>query len=128
MGLDSMFRSVPADFIRDQPTVDMSLENVPCVETIKEWRKFGELHNWFHNRYKFLGGKTDDFNCAYLRVFEHDVEMLLQDMKSGNMPGHSGFFFGDNDPWKRESAIEYFEQFLKEADWKRFGYLYSAWY
>lgn len=115
---------IPADFIRDQPWADLKLDE--DREEMKYWRKHGRLHNWMHMRYKVYGGKTDDFNCVYVRLFEHDFQKLISDMKTDNMPHGDGFFFGNDDPQKVIDDIEYFEDLMQNLDFKKWGYLYAS--
>jgi len=118
---------VPADFIKDQTWADINVDFNDLTE-LRYWRKHGQLQNWMHERYKVYGGKTSDFNCAFVRLFEHDFEKLIQDLKSGNMPNGAGFFFGNDDMYKIEDDIEYFTQLKSELDFKKWAYLYSAFY
>lgn len=127
MGLDASIHKIPADFIRNQPWVDLKLQDEKLEEILYR-RKHGQLQNWMHNRYNELGGTDPDFNCRNLRLWEHDIEKLLSDLKSGNMPDGDGFFFGESSQEKIDADIEFFTEFLKTADFVKWGYLYSAWY
>ena len=128
MGLDANMYKIPADFIKDQPWADVELEDSGDLVELKYWRKHGQLQNWMHNRYNNYNGKTDDFNCVYVRLFEHDFEKLLQDLKSGNIPSGRGFFYGDDDQEKIDDDIAYFTELMGELNFKKWAYLYQAWY
>jgi hypothetical protein len=127
MGLDAYLVKVPADFVRDQPWVDGKVENDDAKE-VKYWRKHGQLQNWMHARYLSQGGANPKFNCANLRLWEHDIEKLISDLENNKMPDGAGFFFGDDAPEKLVEDLAWAKEFLKTANFSKWAYFYSAWY
>jgi hypothetical protein len=64
------------------------------------WRKHPNLHGWMEDlwRSKHDLYDVDDqmFNGVELELTWDDLNRLEQDIKSGNLPSTSGFFFGDD--------------------------------
>ena len=64
------------------------------------WRKHPNLHGWMNNLW--LEKNTNSlhadvmFNGIELELTWDDLDRLEQDIKSGNLPSTSGFFFGDD--------------------------------
>ena len=75
------------------------------------WRKHPNLHGWFEEEWRSQGN-TGDFNGAQLEIDWAMLERLEYDIREGNLPATSGFFFGDN-------ADEYYYnqdlEFIKNA-------------
>jgi hypothetical protein len=75
------------------------------------WRKHPNLHGWMHRLWNQKGFKGD-FNGDELELTREDLDVLEQDVIEGNLPGTSGFFFGDD-------ADEYYQEedlkFIREA-------------
>lgn len=132
MGLDAFIKRVPVELVRHEPWVDAEMTFVRdhnYLEEIGYFRKHGVLQNWMCGRYVFQGGKDPSFNCKYLRLWEHDIFLLLGFLRDESKHNPDGFFFGsDPDGDKVATDIKFFENLLKEADFNRFAYFYSAWY
>jgi hypothetical protein len=75
------------------------------------WRKHPNLHGWMHRLWNQKGFKGD-FNGDELELTREDLDVLEQDVIEGNLPGTSGFFFGDDaDEYYREDDLK----FIREA-------------
>jgi hypothetical protein len=86
-------------------------ENVTKPLEIAYWRKHPNLHGWFDSLYRERGGEGD-FNGDELEIFSEDLDRLEADINNSQLPGTSGFFFGDDaDNYYRESDLK----FIKEA-------------
>lgn len=75
------------------------------------WRKHPNLHGWFRQEWESLGN-TGDFNGDQLEIDWAMLERLEYDVKNGELPQTSGFFFGSN------ADADYYEQdleFIKQA-------------
>jgi hypothetical protein len=75
------------------------------------WRKHPNLHGWFRQEWESLGN-TGDFNGDQLEIDWAMLERLEYDIINGELPGTSGFFFGNN------ADADYYEQdleFVKQA-------------
>lgn len=75
------------------------------------WRKHPNLHGWFRREWESLGN-TGDFNGDQLEIDWAMLERLEYDIKNGELPQTSGFFFGGN------ADADYYEQdleFVKNA-------------
>jgi hypothetical protein len=94
MGLDMYALSTKA---KPETDVDFSTKNFEQDE-LHYWRKHPNLHGWMQNLYDMKGGASDSFNgdCVVLDI--EDLDNLEQDIKDGNLPDTSGFFFGQSDP------------------------------
>ena len=83
---------------------------------IAYWRKHPNLHGWMAERWIIhqTGGEGDagDFNGVELELTREDLDELEQDILEGNLPGTTGFFFGNpSDEFYREQDLE----FIKNA-------------
>ena len=107
MGLDMYAYSTKA-----KPTteVDFSTKNFE-VEEIHYWRKHPNLHGWMQNLYDAKGGTESNFNGDCVVLDSEDLDNLEQDIKDGNLPDTSGFFFGQSQPDEDEDDL----LFVKEA-------------
>ena len=75
------------------------------------WRKHPNLHGWFRAEWESLGN-TGDFNGDQLEIDWAMLERLEYDVKNGELPQTSGFFFGSN------ADADYYEQdleFIRQA-------------
>jgi hypothetical protein len=78
---------------------------------IAYWRKHPNLHGWMHRLWN-QKGFDGDFNGDELELTREDLDWLEQDIIEGNLPGTSGFFFGnDADDYYRENDLK----FIREA-------------
>jgi hypothetical protein len=75
-------------------------QTVTKPREIAYWRKHPNLHGWMNNLW--LEKNTNSlhadvmFNGIELELTWDDLDRLEQDIKSGNLPSTSGFFFGDD--------------------------------
>jgi hypothetical protein len=91
MGLDMYAFSTKA---RPETEVDFSTKNFDVSE-LHYWRKHPNLHGWMQNLYDAKGGTSDSFNGDCVVLDSEDLDNLEQDIKDGNLPDTSGFFFGN---------------------------------
>ena len=80
--------------------------NVTEPREIAYWRKHPNLHGWMHRLWESRGN-SGEFNGDELELTWDDLEQLEQDIRNKNLPGTTGFFFGN------ERDDEYREQDLK---------------
>jgi hypothetical protein len=80
------------------------------------WRKHPNLHGWMERLWEEKGrpGATSDtemFNGVEFELDWTDIENLEADILNENLPGTTGFFFGDDsDEYYRESDLEFVKQ------------------
>jgi hypothetical protein len=85
--------------------------NVSRPKEIAYWRKHPNLHGWFHREW-INQGNDGDFNGDELEIDWAMLERLEYDVVNGDLPGTSGFFFGnDADDYYRAQDL----QFIKDA-------------
>ena len=78
---------------------------------IAYWRKHPNLHGWMRKLWESKGG-IGDFNGDELELTWEDLDELERAITHKQLPGTSGFFFGD------EADSYYYEddlKFVKEA-------------
>lgn len=92
MGLDMYALSTKA---KPETDVDFSTKNFEQDE-LHYWRKHPNLHGWMQNLYDMKGGTSDSFNGDCVVLDSEDLDNLEQDIKDGNLPDTSGFFFGQS--------------------------------
>ena len=92
MGLDMYAFSTKA---KPKTEVDFETKNFK-PEEVFYWRKHPNLHGWMQSIYDTKGGTSDSFNgdCVVLDTF--DLDALEADIREGNLPDTSGFFFGES--------------------------------
>jgi hypothetical protein len=74
------------------------------------WRKHPNLHGWFRREWESQGN-TGDFNGDQLEIDWAMLERLESAVLNGELPGTSGFFFGnDADEEYREQDLEFIRQ------------------
>lgn len=78
----------------DKQTKEYVNPDVVKPKEIAYWRKHPNLHGWFHREWESQGN-TGDFNGDELEIDWAMLERLEYDVKEGNLPGTSGFFFGN---------------------------------
>ena len=75
------------------------------------WRKHPNLHGWFHQLWN-KRGNNGDFNGDELELTWEDLDQLESAILANELPGTTGFFFGDPaDDYYREQDLE----FVKKA-------------
>ena len=82
---------------------------------IAYWRKHPNLHGWMHRLWESRGN-SGDFNGDELELTWDDLEQLEQDIRNKNLPGTTGFFFGnDADDEYREQDLKFVREAKAEA-------------
>jgi hypothetical protein len=82
---------------------------------IAYWRKHPNLHGWMHRLWTSRGN-DGEFNGDELELTWDDLEQLEQDIRDKNLPGTSGFFFGnDADDHYREHDLKFVREAKAEA-------------
>jgi hypothetical protein len=80
---------------------------VPQPRELAYWRKHPNLHGWFRKLWNEKGG-TGSFNGDELELTWDDLDRLEQAVRSGELPGTEGFFFGDSrDDEYRDQDLEF---------------------
>jgi hypothetical protein len=117
MGLDMYAYSATNEKHYDEYQEDGTWNDGEFVSKITKpkelayWRKHPNLHGWFRQEWESLGN-TGDFNGDQLEIDWAMLERLEYDVKNGELPQTSGFFFGSN------ADADYYEQdleFIKNA-------------
>ncbi len=117
MGLDMYAYAAAHEKQYDQYWEDGHWENDQYVskttkpKELAYWRKHPNLHGWFRQEWESLGN-TGDFNGDQLEITWDMLERLEYDVINGELPGTSGFFFGNN------ADADYYEQdleFIRQA-------------
>ena len=93
MGLDMYAFSTKA---KPKTEVDFETKNFEPQDEVAYWRKHPNLHGWMQNLYDMKGGTSSDFNGDCVVLDSEDLDNLEQDIKAGNLPDTSGFFFGES--------------------------------
>jgi hypothetical protein len=101
MGLDMYAFSTKA---KPETDVDFSTKNFDVSE-LHYWRKHPNLHGWMQNLYDMKGGTSPDFNGDCVTLDSEDLDNLEQDIKDGNLPDTSGFFFGVSDDGDEDDLL-----------------------
>ena len=74
---------------------------------IAYWRKHPNLHGWMQQLWESRGN-SGDFNGDELELTWDDLEALEEAVLNNELPGTSGFFFGNNaDDHYREQDLEF---------------------
>jgi len=74
------------------------------------WRKHPNLHGWFCQLWNEKGN-SGSFNGDELELTWNDLDRLEQAVRSGELPGTEGFFFGDSrDDEYRDQDLEFVRQ------------------
>jgi len=90
---------------------DVFVSSITKPKELAYWRKHPNLHGWLHQEWESQGN-TGDFNGDQLEITWEMLERLEYAVKNGELPGTSGFFFGNN------ADADYYEQdleFIKQA-------------
>ena len=74
---------------------------------IAYWRKHPNLHGWMHRLWNERG-HAGDFNGDELELTFEDLDRLEYVVKHKELPGTTGFFFGnDSDDYYRDQDLEF---------------------
>jgi len=74
---------------------------------IAYWRKHPNLHGWMHKLWNERGHNSD-FNGDELELTFEDLDRLEYVVKHKELPGTSGFFFGnDSDDYYQAQDLEF---------------------
>lgn len=121
MGLDMY-----AHYLHDAPatTVDFEVEN---YGELHYWRKHPNLHGWMERLYREKGGREDSFNCVNVLLTAGDLDRLEADIRSGNLPRTSGFFFGESDGTETEDDLHFIAK-ARQAIADGLTIYYSSWW
>ena len=95
----------------DDTSGDVANSKVTKPREIAYWRKHPYLHGWMQQLWESRGN-SGDFNGDELELTWEDLDVLEEVVKSNNLPGTSGFFFGnDSDDHYKEQDLK----FIREA-------------
>jgi hypothetical protein len=122
MGLDMYALATKA---KPETDVDFSTKNFE-QEEIHYWRKHPNLHGWMQNLYDAKGGTSPDFNGDCVTLDSEDLDNLEQDIKDGNLPDTSGFFFGVSDDGDEDDLL--FVSKAREAIKEGKTVYYTSWW
>ena len=90
---------------------DADAKGVAKPRDLAYWRKHPNLHGWMRRLWESRGN-SGDFNGDELELTWQDLDDLEQAVTHGQLPGTTGFFFG-------EAADEYYRlsdlEFIKNA-------------
>ena len=100
MGLDMY-----AMTIEHAPARPVDFETRDAAE-LHYWRKHPNLHGWMQGLYGEKGG-TQTFNCTPVLLTIADLDRLEADIRAGNLPPTSGFFFGETDGSETNDDLEF---------------------
>jgi hypothetical protein len=94
----------------DPDTGDYVNKTVTKPKELAYWRKHPNLHGWFHQEW-INQGNTGDFNGDQLEIDWAMLERLESAVVNGELPGTSGFFFGEGaDDYYRSQDLEFIQQ------------------
>ena len=123
MGLDMYALSTKA---KPETEVDFSTKNFEQTE-IHYWRKHPNLHGWMQNLYEMKGGTSPDFNGDCVVLDNEDLDNLEEDIKNGNLPDTSGFFFGQSHPDSDLDDLDFVNKAKEEIKNGKTVY-YTSWW
>ena len=123
MGLDMFAFSTKA---KPKTEVDFETKNFDPTE-IHYWRKHPNLHGWMQNLYGMKGGTSSDFNGDCVVLDEIDLDLLEDDIKNGNLPDTSGFFFGNSIGDENDDDLEFVRKAREEIKEGKTVY-YTSWW
>jgi hypothetical protein len=94
----------------DPDTKDYVNKTVNKPKELAYWRKHPNLHGWFHREWESQGN-TGDFNGDQLEIDWAMLERLEYAVVNDELPGTSGFFFGEGaDDYYRNQDLEFIKQ------------------
>ena len=123
MGLDMYAYSTKA---QPKTEIDFSTKNFE-PEELHYWRKHPNLHGWMQNLYDAKGGTSDSFNGDCVVLDSEDLDNLEQDIKDGNLPDTSGFFFGQSHPDSDLDDLEFVSKARQAINEGKTVY-YTSWW
>jgi len=123
MGLDMNAFATKA---KPATEVDFSTKNFEETE-LHYWRKHPNLHGWMESLYYEKGGEADSFNCVPVVLDNGDLDVLEEDIKSGNLPDTAGFFFGQSDGDEVDGDLEFIAK-AREAIKNGMTVYYTSWW
>ena len=95
----------------DDTSGDVANSKVTKPREIAYWRKHPNLHGWMQQLWESQGN-SGDFNGDELELTWEDLEALEEAIKNNELPGTSGFFFGnDADDYYKDQDLK----FIREA-------------
>ena len=92
----------------DKATGDYINKTVTKPREIMYWRKHPNLHGWMEKLAEQKNLNYGSFNGVELELTHEDLDELERAVTHGQLPGTSGFFFGENaDGYYREQDLEF---------------------
>jgi hypothetical protein len=94
----------------DTDSKEFVSQTVSKPKELAYWRKHPNLHGWFHQEW-INQGNQGDFNGDQLEIDWAMLERLESAVVNGELPGTSGFFFGEGaDDYYRAQDLEFVRQ------------------
>lgn len=121
MGLDMYAYAIP-----ETPATPVDFD-ADAHNELHYWRKHPNLHGWMEALYREKGGRDDVFNCVNLQLTAEDLDRLEADIRSGNLPPTSGFFFGASDGTERGDDLTFVEK-ARTALAEGMTVFYTSWW
>lgn len=91
----------------DESTKEFVGSSVQRPREIAYWRKHSGLHGWFKAEWESQGN-SGSFNGDELEITWDMLERLEYDIRAGDLPRTTGFFFGDPaDEYYYEQDLEF---------------------
>ena len=91
------------------------------------WRKHPNLHGWMEELYRAKGGADREFNCATVQLTAADIDRLEEDVRAGNLPHTTGFFFGESDGTEHDDDLDFIAK-ARDALTAGLTVFYSSWW
>lgn len=123
MGLDMYAFATKA---KPKKEVDFNTTNFN-EEELHYWRKHPNLHGWMSEIYAMKGGTSDSFNGDCVVLDNEDLDNLEEDIKNGNLPQTSGFFFGNSDGDEVTDDLEFVAKAREAINQGKTVY-YTSWW
>lgn len=127
MGLDQYAFSIGTTTPLAKVDMDLSEEGCPDRQDLHYWRKHPNLQGWMERLYREQGGTKENFNCVGVSLSREDLDRLEVDIKTGQLPATSGFFFGSSDGSETESDLAFVTKARQALDDGRAVVYYSWW-
>ena len=108
-------------------TIDTPVDfGVATALQLHYWRKHPNLHGWMEALYREKGGEQE-FNCVPVLLTAEDLDQLEADLRAGELPPTSGFFFGESDGSENEDDLA-FVAAAREAIAAGWSVYYNSWW